>query len=1243
MKMFWVFTTLTINRIYIVFLVSILLFSCASNSVRVGSNIKKNGIAYMQDSSAIAISHTFFFIGDAGNTLNKETQQTLEILKKEVTTTSKETTLLFLGDNIYPKGMPTESNPISRKEAEEKIILQLKVAENFKGKTIFIPGNHDWYNGLVGLNEQEKFIANYLNDKKAFLPKKGCPIETVKVNDEVNVIIIDSEWFLQDWDKHPTMNDDCNIKTRFEFFEELRSEINKSQNKFTILAIHHPLISHGPHGGVYALKKHLYPINNKIPLPIVGSFINLLRKTSGASPQDSQNKMYRELVNKIKPLIQNRDNVLVVSGHEHNLQFIESDQIKQLISGAASKKEAAKAMFPNDFSFGGYGFSKVEVFKDKSALITFYSTNEGQLKKLHTHYISKPDEYFNPNISSYNLDTKVKATIYTDDLTKKSKLYKFIWGNHYRHYYNLPVEANTVQLDTLFGGVTPTISGGGNQSESLRLIDKDGKEYVMRALKKNATRFLQSAFRDQNAMASFKDTYAEKFIYDFYTSSHPFTPFIIGDLSDRIGLYHSNPKLYFIPKQHRLGKFNDAFGDKLYMVEERQSKEHIDLESYGKPQDIIGTDEVLENITKDEKYQVDEASYIKARLFDMLIGDWDRHQDQWRWSEFEKDGNIIYKPIPRDRDQAFAKPDGNLTSLLLNIPGARHITHFKATFPSEKWFNFSAHSLDIAFIKKATFEDWKKQTNWIISQLSDKAIDEAFAKLPIEIRDDETTAEIKAKLRNRKKELEAFAFKYYKLLQKRIILTGTDKKDKFRIERLADDKTKITWIRMKKDGEEYQFSKTYDKKDTKEIWIYGLDDDDVFEVVGKTKKHSIIRLVGGQNHDIYNIENGKKVKVYDYKSKENTIQAQSGAIVNFKDDYELNEYHYKKPKYNHSFLLPMLGFNPDDGVKIGGNFSYVKQGFINNPYQAKHIVSANYYFATEGVELNYKNSFSKVLGKWNLELDSRYTTPNFSINYFGYGNETKNFDQNKGMDYNRVRIQLLKIAPALKYIGRMGSEITLQTSFENIEVEETYNRFINEPNAINPEVFEYQQFAGASFQYTFKNYDRAANPTLGMLFSIQGTWKTNLSNSKRNFTYLESELGFSHKLVKSNKLVLGTLLKGKILFNDNFEFYQGATLGGDYDLRGFRNERFLGQQSFFQSTDLRWNIGKIKSIVPMSYGILAGYDYGRVWLDGESSNKWHQSIGGGLWLSGLDLVTARLTFFNSEDGNRIAFGLGFGF
>jgi hypothetical protein len=54
----------------------------------------------------------------------------------------------------------------------------------------------------------------------------------------------------------------------------------------------------------------------------------------------------------------------------------------------------------------------------------------------------------------------------------------------------------------------------------------------------------------------------------------------------------------------------------------------------------------------------------------------------------------------------------------------------------------------------------------------------------------------------------------------------------------------------------------------------------------------------------------------------------------------------------------------------------------------------------------------------------------------------------------------------------------------------------------------------------------------------------------------------------------------------------------------------------------------------MSYGIFAGFDYGRVWLDGEASNKWHQSVGGGIWLNGLGTLTTRLTYFKSADDDK---------
>ena len=575
----------------------------------------------------------------------------------------------------------------------------------------------------------------------------------------------------------------------------------------------------------------------------------------------------------------------------------------------------------------------------------------------------------------------------------------------------------------------------------------------------------------------------------------------------------------------------------------------------------------------------------------------------------------------------------------------RHITNFDDKLPSEKWFNGAANNLDQTFLIETTEKDWIEQVQFITNELTDEVIAEAFQKLPEEINSDATTLEIKQKLTARKKGLEDFALKYYAFLQKTITLTGTDKKDRFVVERLPEGKTKVTYYRIKKGGDELQFSRTYDENYTNEIRIYSLDDEDVFETIGNEKSKIIVRLIGGQNKDTYVLNNGKKVKVYDYKSKPNLITTADGkAAVFFNDDYEVNEYHLQRTKYSSLLTLPLIGYNPDDGLKLGASVTYLKQGFKNDPFTSKHNIKGNYFFATQGFEFYYNSTFSKVIKNWNLDIQARYTTPNFSVNYFGYGNETINEDQIYGMDYNRVRIQIAQFAPSLTYEGRFGSSLTVLTSFENIEVEETSNRFINQPGAVNAEVFSYQQFTGVYVKYAYKNYDVESYPSMGMRFSLTGSWKTNLSDLNRNFPFIESELGFSHRITKNDKIVLGTLFKAKALLNNNFEFYQGATLGGDYDLRGFRNERFLGKQSFFQSTDLRWHIGNIReSIFPLKYGILAGFDYGRVWLDGEDSRKWHQSVGGGVWLNGLSSLTARLTFFNSQDGNRVAFGLGFGF
>lgn len=1220
-------------------LLSLLISSCATKKVQYG---KRDYVVDSDTTSKSKLLHTFYLIGDAGNADEDHVKAKLDHFRKRLGKASKQSTLLFLGDNIYPAGMPAEGKP-ERALAERILDDQIGLAKDFRGKTIFIPGNHDWYSeGIDGLRRQENYVNQKLG-KDAFLPKKGCPVAAVEINDDVAVIVADSQWYLENWDDDPDMNDDCDIKTREDFFEELTDLLEENQKRLTVLALHHPLMSNGPHGGQYSWPKQLFPTNSDVPLPVIGSFINLLRRTSGASPQDIRNKKYTEYVRRVKTMIQGRDNVVVVSGHDHNLQYLERDGIRQVISGSGSKMEAARAVWREDFSYGGTGFATLQVHEKGESVVSYFALEKEGEKLLYRHPITPPREDVKPKDYGNRFPAYTTATIYDEKETDKGAFYSFLWGKHYRKLYSRPVKARTVILDTLYGGLRPIESGGGNQSRSLKLEDKNGRQYSMRAIRKSAAKFLQKkAFKTVYVQDDIEETFMEDFLMDFYTSAHPYAAFAVDDLAGAVGIFHTNPKLFYVPKQTALGEFNLDYGDELYLIEERPDDGFEHLGSFGKPDKIVSTNKVLENLRKDEKYRIDEKAYIRARLFDMLIGDWDRHYDQWRWATYESEKEVLYKPIPRDRDQAFPKYGGLLLPIVLNMPMMRHMKTYRKDIPSPKWLNAEAYPLDLALLPTATAADWQEQARFIREHLTDAEIEAAFRDLPAEMQDGEA-ATIKSYLRSRREKMEAYAQEYFQALRRTAVIVGTEKKDKFLIRRLSNGDTEVTTIRLKKTGEEERFRSVYDRKQTKEIWIYGLGGEDVFEVPPGGKAGAIVRLIGGGEKDLYKIDNGKKVTVYDFRSRENELEVDGKTTVLLSNNYDINRYDYRKPKYNAFTALPNIGFNPDDGVKVGIIPGYTVNGFKRNPFSQQHRLTANYYFATEGYEFMYKGLFPNILRNWRFELDARYTGPVFSFNFFGYGNETVDYRKSEGMDYNRVKSQIISIAPSFVYYGDNGGSVSFQATFEQYAVQQTEGRFIA-TGVVDPDVFRSKQFVGAVVGYSFENYDSKALPTLGLRFQLEGGWKFNLDDVSRDVPHLMTSLALSQRLVPDGRLVAATQARAKFLFSDDYEFYQMATIGGDYDIRAFRTERFSGKRSFFQSSDLRYEIGKIrKSVVPMRYGLLGGFDYGRVWLPGELSDKWHTAYGGGLWLSGVDVITAKLSYFHAADGGRVSFGLGFGF
>ncbi len=1196
------------------------------------------------------IEKTFYLVGDAGYAELKGTTKGLSILDKVIDTVQgKDNYLLFLGDNIYPKGMPKKESP-DRALAEHRLDAQIDVAKKFDGRVVFIPGNHDWYaNGVQGLEREEKYITNKLKDNKTFLPRNGCPIESVEINDKVHMLVLDTQWYLANWDKNPTINDNCEIKTREKFFLEIEGELKKHSKKTIILAIHHPLYSNGPHGGKFSFNKHIFPSKKKIPLPILGTIVAQMRSQGGVTVQDLSNVHYNRLMLRLSTMARSIEKVVFVSGHEHSLQYINNEGLKQIVSGSGSKVSAASLGNDGLFSYPGQGFAVLDIYKNGSSNVRFYGVNNDEAPKLvyQTNVHEKSKAFDFSNVPS-TFETEVSASIYNEDEVKKSKFFKLMWGDHYRYVYGKNIKVPVATLDTLMGGFKIDRQGGGQVTRSLRIIDSAGKRYSLRAMRKSVTQFLQKgAFKYTYLEDSFNDTYTERVLSDFYTSSYPYAFLAVGALADAIGVYHTNPELYYIPKHEALGRYNENFGNEIYFLEERPGKEYSDENSFGKPDDIESTDDLLSKLRKDEKYQMDEESYIRARLFDMILGDWDRHPDQWRWAQFDTEKGKIYRPIPRDRDQVFCNYDGVILDIIKFVsPLSRKFQVYDDNLKQVKWINQSGLKLDKALLQNADRETWLKQAKHIKENLSDQDIDKAFNNLPGELQD-ETIEKIKRFLKGRRDQIVEIADRYQKYLSNHVIIKGTDKDDLFKIVR-EDNKTTITISRIKDDQPEEVYRKgVYNSKNTKEIWVYGLDDDDQFVVEGKGKNPIKIRIIGGQNNDKYTIENGRKIKIYDHKSKPNTIDKKGGAKVRLTDVYNYNVYDYNKYIDKANVITPFIGFNPDDGININVTDIYTVKGFKNAPYHSRHRLGAAYYFQTKGYDVTYTGEYMNALGNWNFLIKGVYTSENFAQNFFGLGNNTINDDDELGLDFNRVKIGTWALGIGVLNKGYVGGEFSIKANYEGIEVDDTPDRFITSLpglTTVDPDFYERKFFANLEMQYKFESYDNAISPSRGMYFSLIGGARMNVNTTDNTYGYLNPKLTFYNAITKNKKLVLKTNVMAEVNIGDGFEFYQGATLGGVKGLRGFREERFTGESALAFGGDLRYSFNRFKTgLLPLQIGVFSGYDIGRVWYDEEDSDRWHDSYGGGLWINAVDTIGGQLGLFGSDDGLRFTFGFGLNF
>ena len=813
-------------------------------------------------------------------------------------------------------------------------------------------------------------------------------------------------------------------------------------------------------------------------------------------------------------------------------------------------------------------------------------------------------------------------------------LHRRFLGENYRKLWATPVRMRVLDIRKERGGLEIVKLGGGNQTKSIRFKDPQGKEWVLRTIQKYPDRALPERL---------KATVARDIIQDQVSTGHPFGALIVPPLAEALNLPHSNPEIVYVGDDPGLGEYRKDFAKAAYLFEERVPLQFDDTDN---------TLKVQEKLQEDNDHVTDQKLTLRARLLDFIVGDWDRHEDNWRWSKEKDKGVTTYKAVPRDRDKVFYKTSGIFPWILSHQWLKSNLQPYSEDIRDINGWNYNARYFDRYFLTELSAADWEKQIQFVQKKITPALVAEAIRQMPANIYSQNGT-ELAAALNGRVRNLEKIAMDYYHFLAKTVEVPASDKQELFTITHQPGGDIDLRVSNIKKDSTAGRtvFHRLFKNSETKEIRLYGFGDDDVFQVTGQEQSDIKVRMVGGDGRDKFRIDpalnNRSSNYIYDRLDQPVELPSRKLAKITLANDTIVNSYNKNSFMFDQLGPLFRLNYSVDQGFQPGVGLIYEKQGFRKVPYAFHNELWVNYATGRKSFHITYAGDFKEVVGKNDLKIDIDLLGPNNQSNFFGLGNNSEFPNEGRReiryyrnyYDYLNADFKLKReVAPKLTVEGGLSTEFFTSSYADNDR------KFLREYDAVNPSqaVFNNRFYAGLIGILTYDNRDNRNMPKKGMYWRTVVGAKQQIAEQQDRYGSLETELRFflnpgNGGFVVANRIGGGTTIGDPT-------FYQRIQLGGVHNLRGYHSNRFTGKTGVYYNLDLRLKLFEFSSyITPGSVGLIGFNDVGRVWEPGESSNKWHDGYGGGLYVVPAELILIQGTVGFSKEGALPYISVGFSF
>lgn len=817
------------------------------------------------------------------------------------------------------------------------------------------------------------------------------------------------------------------------------------------------------------------------------------------------------------------------------------------------------------------------------------------------------------------------ATVAAGPRYEGSALRRWLMGSRYRELWTTPVRVEVLDLSRFAGGLTPLRRGGNVQTMALRFRGADGREYNFRSVDKELTPALPEYARE---------TLLDDLRQDLTRAQHPAGPLVATALLDAAGVLNPGPRLVVMPDDPALGEFRADYAGLLGTMEV-----HADEGEEGEPlfagsPKVSDTEDLLEDLRSGAEHRLDARGYLRVRLLDMLLGDWDRHEGQWRWARYDRGGGHLWVPVPEDRDYAFVDHDGVLLALARSrLP---RLVRFQDRYPGVPGLTANSLDQDRALLAGLSRAAWDSTAAALRAAITDPVIAGAVMRMPPEYRPLDGPV-LQRTLRARRDRLGEAADAFYRLVAQAPEVHATDRVERVEAEHLPDGRLALR-IHSALESGAYTtaYERVFDPAETGEVRLHlhgGADTVDVRGGAGRI----VLRLLAGGGDDVLRDGSRAPVVLYDTAG---AVQVVRGART------RVQTRPWSRPETEPGLLpvsardfgsgtslfSPYAAWRSGVGVLLGGGPVLTRYGFRRHPFAARHALRLATSPVHGRVELAYRGELRPEASTRWLALSATAGTLE-RARFGGFGNDAAGGADGSSLAWLRQ----VEAAAAWHLPLSDAVELAVGPVVRYTDPEVRPETPLDAWRPVGADAFGQ---AGARAGVVLDTRDDALFPRSGARAELAASAYPAVWDAADAFGALRGTASAYVRLPAPGAPVLALRASADAAWG-GYPFHQAAFLGGWSTLRGHAHQRFSGDAALSGGAELRVPLLPAELLVRGRLGVSLLADAGRVIHDGASPGGWHTATGAGVWFATPPAVLTLYVARGEETHWYAGFGMPF--